>query len=210
MYNTSAGIRVLQGAERRLVAESLRVIVDSLELDDLLADGPIVEDLTRNQKIATYHLAARALLAEEEPAPALTAVLEAAVANIYSLIRGMISQELDDADAELDEDALAVAPSWRELALAAGRELGLEELPSLDARDFDDWDLLLTCLEDQVLWDNDWAMMDHLDAAPDAARRVKRELGITEDYFVAVPRDPSDAEAERLLAELRMLAEKAC
>jgi hypothetical protein len=35
------------------------------------------------------------------------------------------------------------------------------------------------------------------------------ELGITDAYFVAIPRDPSDAEAERLLAELRFLAQDA-
>jgi hypothetical protein len=56
-----------------------------------------------------------------------------------------------------------------------------------------------------VLWDHDWALVDHLDAAPEAARRVKSELGIAEDYYVAIPGDPSDADAERLLAELMTL-----
>jgi hypothetical protein len=54
-----------------------------------------------------------------------------------------------------------------------------------------------------VLWDHDWENGDHLDAAPDVARRIRGELGIADEYFVAIPRDPSDAEAERLLAELK-------
>jgi hypothetical protein len=62
--------------------------------------------------------------------------------------------------------------------------------------------LLIGCLEDHLLWDEDWDMVDHLDASPEVARRVKQELGILDDYFVAIPDDPSDTEAERLLAEL--------
>ena len=100
-------------------------------------------------------------------------------------------------------------PSWRERAVAAGREIGIEDLPDPDDQDFDNWDLLIECLEDQVLWDHDWEKGDHLDAAPDVARRIKGELGIADEYFVAIPRDPSDAEAERLLAELKALTQDA-
>jgi hypothetical protein len=104
---------------------------------------------------------------------------------------------------DFDFGALPAGPSWRERAVAAGREVGIEELPEPDDTDFDEWDLLIGCLEDNLLWDEDWEMVDHLDASPEVARRVKQELGILDDYFVAVPNDPSDTEAERLLAELR-------
>lgn len=56
-----------------------------------------------------------------------------------------------------------------------------------------------------MLCDDDWEMIDHLDDAPGVARRIKDKLGILGDYFVAIPRDPSDAEAERLLAKLRAM-----
>ena len=62
MYNTPDGIRVLQGAERRLFVESLGMLVDMLTLDEFSPDIPVLEDLTRNQRIATYHAVARALL----------------------------------------------------------------------------------------------------------------------------------------------------
>jgi hypothetical protein len=57
-------------------------------------------------------------------------------------------------------------------------------------------------LEGRVLWDNDWEIDVCLDADPDIGRRMRRELGIDDDYFVAVPPDPTDAEVERLLGEL--------
>jgi hypothetical protein len=117
----------------------------------------------------------------------------------------MISLELDG---ELDETKGAStpqSPSWRGLIYAASREAKIDELPSITEDDPEEWNLLLDCLEDRVLWDNDWAMVEQLDADPEVSQRVKREMGISDDYFVAVPPDPTDEEAERLLLELREL-----
>lgn len=209
MYRTPDGIRVLQGAERRLFVESLGMLVDMLTLDEFSTDIQVLEDLTRNQRIATYHAVARALLVEDEPPPALTAVIEGAVASVYRHVRDMISFELDvvevDDAVDFEFGELPEGPSWRERAVAAGREAGIEDLPDPDGQDFDDWDLLIECLEGRVLWDDDWDMVDHLDAAPEVARHIKDKLGILDDYFVAIPPDPSDADAERLLAELKTL-----
>ncbi|MCU0871575.1 MAG: hypothetical protein MUE50_04455 [Pirellulaceae bacterium] len=213
MYNTPDGIRVLQGAERRLFVESLGMLVDMLRLDELPTDIQVLDDLTQNQRIATYHAAARALLAEDEPPPALTAVIEGAVASVYRHVRDMISMELDVAEVDdvvdFDFGELPEAPSWRERAVVAAREVGIEDLPNPDDQDWDDWDLLIECLEGRLLWDDDWDMVDHLDATPEVARRAKAKLGISDDYFVAIPDDPSDAEAERLLAELIALTRDA-
>ncbi len=197
---------MLQRAERQLFVESLGMIVDMLTLDEFSTDIQVLEDLARNQTIATYHAAARALLAEDEPPPALTAVIEGAVASVYRHVRDMISLELDIADVDdtvnFDFGELPDGPSWRERAIAAGREVEIEDLPDPDSQDFDDWDLLIECLEGRVLWDDDWDMVEHLDATPEVARRAKAKLGISDDYFIAIPDDPTDAEAGRLLAEL--------
>ena len=214
MYRTPDGIRVLQGAERRLFVESLGMIVDMLTLDEFSTDIQVLEDLTRNQRIAAYHAVARALLVKDEPPPELTAVIEGAIASVYRHVRVMISLELEQDGAEVDAvefdfGQLPEGPGWREGAIAAGREVGIEELPEPDDRDFDHWDLLIECLEGRVLWDEDWDMVDHLDAAPEVAGRIKEELGISDDYFVAIPRDPSDADAERLLSELMALTRDA-
>ena len=163
------------------------MISDSLALEDFVFDIPIVEDLTRNQKVVMYHTAARVLLTREEPPPLATAVLDATVASVYRLAREMIFMELEDEPRDSDDGEIATGPCWRELAIAAGREMGFEDVPSLDERNLDDWDLLLDYLEGQVLGNNNWEMVEHLDAAPEVARHMKRELGIGEDYFVAIP-----------------------
>ena len=202
MYKSSIGIRVLQGAERRLFIESLAMIVDLLTDDDFPTEIAIFDDLTRNQRIAVYHNVARALLAEDEPPPRLTAVIEAAVASVYRFAGDMLDLELSDVAAGLEGGELGRS-DWR--ANRAGRGAGGrgKRLPDPDETDPDAWERVLDRLQDRVLWDNDWEMVAALDAAPDRARRVKRELGIAEDYFVAVPPDPRDAEALRLLDELR-------
>jgi hypothetical protein len=59
---------------------------------------------------------------------------------------------------------------------------------------------------DAVLWDEDWRDAEnHLDADPQANRVVKKLLGIDEDYYVAVPPDPTDEEMAAVEATLRRL-----
>lgn len=198
MYNTPAGIRILRGAERRLFVESLAMIVDNLSIGDVPFDAAVFDDLQRNQKIAVLHSVARALLCDEEPVPVLTASIEAAAAMVFRHAADMVAMELN----EPDESA---GLSWRELVLAACRDAGIEGLPDVlpvPDDNSDAWLLLMDCLEGRVLWDNDWEMDVCLDADPDIGRRMRRELGIDDDYFVAVPPDPTDAEVERLLGEL--------
>ena len=202
MYNTPLGIRVLQGAERRLFVESLAMIVDNLSVVDGPFEVAIFDRLQRNQKIAILHTMARALLCGQEPVPRLTAPIEAAVATVYRHMRTMISLELEGEIDELEDVSTPKPPSWRKRVLAAGREAEIDDLPSITEDDPEEWDLLLECLEDCVLWDNDWEMEEQLDMDPDVSQRVKREMGIADDYFIAVPPDPTDDEAGQLLSEL--------
>lgn len=205
MYNTPLGIRVLQCAERRLFVESLAMIVDDLTIADGPFDIAVFDRLQRNQKIAVLHTMAKGLLCGQEPPPQLTAAIEAAVATVFEQTHAMTSLELDG-EFEEPEEALPPLLSWRELILAAGREAEIDDLPSAIEDDPAEWDLVLDCLENRVLWDCDWEMEEQFDADPDVSQRVKQEMGISDDYFVAVPPDPADEEAERLLAELRELS----
>jgi hypothetical protein len=108
--------------------------------------------------------------------PKLTAVLEAAVGAVYESIRVMVEIEIDEPAEDRE------SPSWRELVLAAGRERGIEDLLDPESEDLDNWEILVECLADAVLWDQDWkATDDHLDADPKAGRMVKSLLGIDED-----------------------------
>ncbi len=203
MYDTPGGVRVLRGAERTLFVTSVGMMVDLLRTDDCGADIATFENLQRNQKIAILHTATLALLREDVPAPELTAVLEGAVASVFEHIRVMLFQEIKlPPDDEFFQDNV---PTWRELVLAAAFDLDLEELPNPDARDKDDWDFVIQCLEGNVLWDNDFEAENRQDASPEQSRPLKSLLGIPDDYYVAVPWEPSDEDAEKLLQELHDL-----
>ena len=101
-----------------------------------------------------------------------------------------------------------LSPTWRELVLAACREQGIDELLDPQSNDLDEWEVLIYSLAGGVLWDEDWRDGESLlDADPKAGGAVKKFLGIDEDYYVAVPPDPSDEEMAGVLATLRGLTQ---
>lgn len=135
--------------------------------------------------------------------PKLTAVLEAGVGAIYQAIRVMVEMEIDQL-AEGHE-----SPTWRELVVAACREQGIEELSDPESEDLDEWEVLVDSLTASVLWDEDWRDNENLlDVDPKAGRALKELLGIDEDYYVAVPPDPTDVEVEGVWATLLRLTRR--
>ena len=204
MWWTPDGKRILRDAEARLFREALGTIVDMIRGDDeglWQFDAPPFDDLRPNQKLAVLAQVGSALLREEEPMPKLTAVLEAGVGAIYQAIRVMVEMEIDQL-AEGHE-----SPTWRELVVAACREQGIEELPDPESEDLDEWEVLVDSLAASVLWDEDWRDNENLlDVDPKAGRALKELLGIDEDYYVAVPPDPTDVEVEGVWTTLLGLA----
>jgi hypothetical protein len=203
MWWTPDGERILQGAEARLFREGLAVLVDMVREDyegHQEFGAPPFDKLQPNQKLAVLAEVSIALLQEDRPMPRLTAVREAAVAAVYEAIMIWVEMEIDQAADGLE------SPAWRELILAACRERGIEELPDADCEDLSEWELLVSALADGVLWDDDWRDSESLlDADPKASRAVKRLLGIDDEYYVAVPPDPSEEEVEGIWATLRDL-----
>jgi hypothetical protein len=203
MWWTPDGQRVLQGAEGRLFREALGTIADMVR-DDTEGvwkfGAPPFDNLQPNQKLALLAQVGSALLREDHPMPPLTAILEAGAGAIYEVIRVMVEMEIDQ-PAEWRE-----SPSWRELVLAACRQRGGEELLDPESEDLDEWEVLVDSLADGVLWDEDWRDDESLlDADPRAGRAVKELMGIDEDYYVAVPPDPTDEEMEGVWPTLRGL-----
>ncbi|MFV1968255.1 MAG: hypothetical protein ACC628_22760 [Pirellulaceae bacterium] len=185
------------------------MIVDDMTVVDLPEDIGAFDGLQRNQKVFVLHTVAKALLCQDEVPPQLTASIEAAVATVFDRARAMVSWECKG-EFEASNDDFPEAPSWRELVRTACRETRIwDDVSDIDEDKAGDWDLLLECLEGRVLWDRDWEMEEQLDADPKATRRVKRELGIDDDYYVNVPPDPTDEEAEGLLVELHNLTAEA-
>jgi hypothetical protein len=203
MWWTPDGERVLQGAEAQLFLEALGVLVDMVRDDDERMwrfGAPPFDNLQPNQKLAVLAQVGSALLRDDQSMPKLTAVLEAAVGAVYESIRVMVEIEIDEPVEEREWS------SWRELVLAACRERGIEDLLDPESEDLDNWEVLVECQADTVLWDQDWKDTDdHLDADPKASRMVKNLLGIDEDYYVAVPPDPTEKEMEGIRATLRVL-----
>jgi hypothetical protein len=205
MWWTPDGERILKGIEARLFREGLAVLVDMVREDyegQQEFGAPPFDNLQPNQKLAVLAEVSSALLQEDRPMPRLTAVREAAVAAVYEAIMIWVEMEIDQAAEGLE------SPTWRELILAACRERGIEELLDAESEKIGEWELLVCCLTDAVLWDEDWRDNESLlDADPKASRPVKKLLGIDEDYYVAVPPDPTDDEMEGIWATLRALTQ---
>ncbi len=156
--------------------------------------------MQRGQKIAVLYQAGRALLDPTEPAPEPTACSEASVAAVFQFALSQIEQEISDP--ELSEDATF----WRALALNAAVQQGtLAKSPSESSTDFSAWQLVVESLEDTVLWDRDFEMQIGMDVAPETGQDMKQKLGISDDYFVAIPMDIPDAQLNLYLDALKGL-----
>ena len=200
MYWTPEGERVLLGAERRLFEEALGMIVDLLSDADFDFGVRAFDELQRGQKLFVLYHAGRALLAPDEPAPELTAYLEAAVAAIYRFMIAQVLQEIEEPEFAFHQ------PSWRRMVLDAfGDREGLAELPDVKSSDVSEWELLVECLEATVLWDDDFEMQVGMDADPDVSRSLKHTLGISDDYYVDVPCDVPDKQVNLYIDALKGL-----
>ncbi len=207
MWLTPDGERILQRADARLFREALGMTVDMVR-DDTEGcwefSAPPFDKLQPNQKLAVLAEVGSALLQENQPMPRLTAVREAAVGALYEAIMVIVEMEIDQSAEE------RTSPTWRELVLTACQEQGIDELLDPASEDIDEWGMLISCLTDAVLWDEDWRDSESLlDADPKASRAVKKLLGIDEGYYVAVPPDPTDEEMKCVWAKLRGLTQEA-
>ncbi|MGO9108542.1 MAG: hypothetical protein ACLP9L_04850 [Thermoguttaceae bacterium] len=203
MWSTPDGERILQGAEAKLFREALAMIVDMV-CDDaegcLQFSAPPFDKLQPNQKLAVLAEVGSALLQENQPIRRLTAVREAAVGAVYEAIMLIVEMEINQPAEE------RTSPTWRELVLTACQEQGIDELLDPASEEIDEWGMLISCLTDAVLWDEDWRDSESLmDVDPKAGRAVKEMLGIDEDYYVAVPPDPTDEEMKAVWTTLRGL-----
>ena len=124
MWWTPEGERVLRGAEWELFREGLDATWDMVEqsMDDPDFFNWGVEAFDRlqpNQRLALLALVGKALKAEGEPRPKLTAHTEATVAAIFRHIADRVVFEIEmAAEPEPAEDAMF----WRRLVLEAYRE----------------------------------------------------------------------------------------
>lgn len=203
MYYTAEETATHSGAWARVIRLGLLEVhhwlwVMYMEDDPWDYGIPVFDRLTIGQKLSALVRVGRALLIEAEPAPELTAVVEAAAAVIFEGIEsGLQSEcEITEGFTEFREAVLAVSE----------RPPQPDELPDATSDEFEKWQFLLEVLKGQVLWDEDYLDEGpYLDVPPEQAQLMKEVMDVEDDYYMAVPEDPPDDKLESLAEELRLL-----
>ncbi len=79
--------------------------------------------------------------------------------------------------------------------------------PPVDSGILDDWEVLVDCLADRILWaDEDYEMGDaFLDADPSEGRARMDMMGIADDYYTEIAPDPTDEQLKLIRRLLRSL-----
>lgn len=207
-WRTQIGERTLKGAEATLIRESLGHVADMVEEeiagnDDPWEFGvPVFDQLEARAKLAVLVEVGWALLRDTKTCPKLTAINESAVAILFANVEESIQFEVDAQKVDFEDLVF-----WRPLVLAIYDETGdTIDLPAPDCTDMDEWNLLMQVLSDRILWDDDFNDADRfLDAPPHQADTLRQMLSIDEDYYRAIPPDPTDAELPGIRAKLNQL-----
>jgi hypothetical protein len=224
MRHTPEGRRILLNAEAVLFRHALAFLVDQVITDfEVETEAAIFVRLTQGEQLAMLDLVGNALLRLDVPCPALTAVSEGTVAAIYGQLRALVDFEImRDEDMEEADDKETLGEIGRALDLGdlvkgktTRQEIleacvdQLSDLPDENCRDRDEWDILIECLSDGVLWDADWQASETFqDLDPDIAQSVRDEMAISDNYFVAVAPEPSDEELHEIKVRIRELLVK--
>jgi hypothetical protein len=199
MWHTDGGDRALEGAEARLFAEALWDFVTYLEVGEGDYDGGIgvFDRLTYGQKISLLSIIATGLLKLDEPPHKLTAVVEGAIAAVFSQLKTVVILEIEEP---------SIKTQWRKMILAARREAGANKLPKASCGDEREWFTEIEALSDLILWDADYESEDlYIDKRPEEAQALKDFMGVSDDYFRDVPEDLNADEIKMKLAEVTTL-----
>ena len=208
VWRTSRGNRTLKGAEAALVRLAMANLKDRV-LEEREFPIRAFNDLTQPAKWAVMLEVARGLLSEEFEPVELTAINEAAVACMFNVVVELAQIEAEGNRLFPDEPEEfgvrhAIVQAVRRVLEEDGADL--DHLPDIDCEDDSEWERMVECLADAVLWDNDYQLGDVLlDEDPVEANAGKELFGIDEDYFTAIAPDPSDQEVELIIAELQDL-----
>jgi hypothetical protein len=206
MWQTSCGERILTGAEAELVRESMAYMVAMLNeeargyADHWEFGVPVFDRLSWQQQFAVLADVGEALFREDFAPPELSAINEGTVGAIFENVSQCVQFEVDSDDPEICEGIDMKV--WRRLVLAAQAEYETappacpeDRLPEPDCKDMEEWDLLVECLSQTILWDADWLDEDlYMDVTPELSRARKKKLSIADKYFTAIAPDPSEAE----------------
>ena len=202
MWRTDCGERILEGAEARVFAEALATLLDYAivdQFDDYESGVACFDNLTYGQKISVLATIGSGLFREDVAPVDLTAVVEGAIAAVFEHLKDSIIFEIDTPE---------FGASWRDLVVAARKEMEGEDIPAPTCIDIEEWDIEVEVLTDRILWDRDYedghTYMDH---PPEKTEWLKYMARIPEDYYTAIADDLTDEEAQAQIKELKKLCD---
>ncbi len=214
MWNTPYGERTLNWAERRLVASEAwalsSAISEAANFGGSSVEVVLFDRLTWQQQILLLERVLNALIDPTIPAPPTTALLEATVAAIYAQMVISVQLEIDLIEPEDDPidsydpyngfyvrqqvlDAIKAPVDLDEPEGDPFEEYSL----TLECDEIEEWEMVIECLRGRILADEDWQMESIvMDLAPATGEDIKQLMGIRADYFIDIPPDATDEEAE--------------
>jgi hypothetical protein len=174
-------------------------------------------ELPKAERLALLASVALGLTDEDEPRPDLRALTEGTVAAIFADVLSLVEVEI-----ELQEEATASGPSGRvrlrplrQMVLTVADRVVIDRGP---LRADSGGDALVECsdlieeLRDRILGDNRANLVGDafLDLDSVVGDDLKEQLGKADNYFSAVPIEPTRAGLEDIRASLRRMGRRPC
>ena len=204
---TGATAEVFKHATHRLV-DDIRVEVPRLGEERVYryeVGIELFDNLPWEQKFVLIDRVLACLLEPKIESPPRAAYLDATVAAIFVAMLNEIQMEidmLDDEDCD-DDDPTVARKRTLDAVLSVSGDSMHGDLPTADSTDIDDWRVLVDTLADRVLPDEDWALANSaLDLPPSKANALKQSMGISTDYFSAIPPDANRDQARTAWASI--------
>jgi hypothetical protein len=204
MWRTQSGDRVFTKAEWSCLSGAVDTLRDWIESDiEAARDEPhsgiaAYDALTSEQKLLILTETCEALVLPDVPAPKHTAANEGTIAAIFAVLQTLIDGEVENDEGTTLRRAL--------LAAIAGEP----DLPSADCGSLGEWELLVERFANRVLWDSAYMLSGtFLDLPPGTAAAMNDQLGVdSEEYFVAIVREPAADELNMLSERLRRIVSR--
>ena len=168
MWRMQTGNRVLTRAEWACLSIGVDHLFGDVTMDlechcDECETGVAVFDrLTAEQKLLILADVSEALCRPDVTWPELTATNEGTIAAMFNSLEFMLGYEIESKNGTRTRRAL----------LAALADDPPEEMPAEDCTDEQEWEFMIECFEDRILWDHDFDMIDDvLDLPPEVSEK---------------------------------------
>lgn len=214
MWQTSHGVRTLEGAEAYLVREVVHYLLDQIlvgvEINEPhRSDVPIFDALQPTQQLMMLSQIAQGLLNHHVAPVPLTAINEGAIYAVFCELRSLIEIEIDFerlGEAPDNKIRTATVDAWMQHNQWNDDEQDKDTIPSPDSMDVDHWAWFVEIIADQILWDRDFDLDELVaDIHPDKADRLKAYLGIERNYYSTVAPDAQDFDIKEISNQIRAL-----